>query len=435
MSFLLRRPIQLAASLIVFALLLSACGQDEPPIPAPPAPDATAGATAILPTPSPDPTADLAPSVAPTEVITDRSVFLPQVVTGNEPNPTTTPHLVVTPTVAPTATAVPDTPAPTPTLRPLDLADLPGIELANWPRPANDNGICIHNTAVAYFDEAQIDQNIARLKEMNMRWTLVHYADELQLMKAAPRYRDAGIMVVWRKALRANERYYSWGRDIELLRSLGVEPYMQLYNEPSLPAEWNDQAIDQRLFLNNLLNAIEQVYNAGGYVGLQFVSDDWLRAALAEIEARGGQQVFQRMFLVPHPYALNHPPDYTADSNGVLGFLHQADIVRESIGFVPPMIAGEGGWKWNATDDRNFPPIDEALHRDYHVALFNWFQTGVLSNGEPLPDYLFAFCPWLLSDRGDDSAWFDSFAGDHTPTIDAVKAIPPFVRRFSWDGG
>ncbi len=364
-------------------------------------------------------------------MISDRSVFLPQIVAGGE-----TP-LTDTPEPAATSTATSTLPGETATSAPprLNLVDLPGIELPFWPRPANDNGLCIHNMAVAYFDEAQIDQQIARLQEMNMRWTVVHYGDELQLMKAAPRYRDAGIMVVWRKALRAYDRYYDWGRDIELLRSLGVEPYMQIYNEPSLSAEWDGQAIDQELFLGNLMNAVEQVYNAGGYVGLQFVSDDWLRAALAEIEARGGQQVFDRMFLVPHPYGLNHPPDYTADSNGVLGFRNQADVVREAIGFVPPMIAGEGGWKWNATDDRNFPAIDAALHRDYHVAVFDWFRTGVMSNGEPLPDYLFAFCPWLLSDKGDDSAWFDSFAGDRTDVINAVKAIPPFVRQFSWDAG
>ena len=240
-------------------------------------------------------------------------------------------------------------------------------------------------------------------------------------------------MVVWRKNVRAYDRYYDWGRDVQLLRDLGVAPYMQLYNEPALSAEWDGQPIDQQLFLDNFINAVEQVYNAGGYVGLQFVNDDWLIAALQEIKARGGEQVFQRMFLVPHPYGLNHPPDYVADPIGVLGFLHQARIVEAEIGFVPPMIAGEGGWKWNATDDRNFPPIDPELHRDYHVELFNWFRTGVLSNGEPLPDTLFAFCPWLLSDRGDDSAWFDSFAGERTLTIEGVKAIPAFERRFSWE--
>lgn len=97
------------------------------------------------------------------------------------------------------------------------------------------------------------------------------------------------------------------------------------------------------------------------------------------------------------------------------------------------MIAGEGGWMYGASDDDRFPPIDDGLHRDYHFELFNWFRTGTLSNGEPLPDYLFAFCPWLLASKMDDSAWFDSFAGNRTSTIEAVRSIPPFVRRFSWE--
>ena len=58
--------------------------------------------------------------------------------------------------------------------------------------------------------------------------------------------------------------------------------------------------------------------------------------------------------------------------------------------------------------------------------------TPIDRNGQPLPDYLFAFCPWLLASKMDDSAWYDSFAGDRTLTIEAVKSMPPFVRRFSW---
>lgn len=407
-------------------LLASACQRGETLPPAPP-PPATAAA---FPEPEAPPADSLSPVDLPHETPDSSAVFLPQVDLGaGQADPT----VASAPVVTATATLTPVLPVAAPAPPSMRLADLPAIALPDWPRPANDNGLCIHNTAVAYNDEAEVDLQISRLQSMNMRWTLVHYGDEQQLLKAAPRYRDAGIMVVWRKNVRPYDRYYDWGRDVQLLRDLGVEPYMQIYNEPSLPAEWDDKPIDQALFIENFIDAAEQVYNAGGYVGIQFVSDDWLLAALREIKARGGERVFERMFLVPHPYGLNHPPDYTADPNGVLGFLHQARLVEQEIGFVPPIIAGEGGWKWNATDDRNFPPIDATLHRDYHVELFNWFRTGVLSNGEPLPDTLFAFCPWLLSDRGDDSAWFDSFAGERTLTIEGVKAIPAFERRFSWE--
>jgi hypothetical protein len=55
-----------------------------------------------------------------------------------------------------------------------------------------------------------------------------------------------------------------------------------------------------------------------------------------------------------------------------------------------------------------------------------------MPNGDPLPDYFFAFCPWILSDPIDDTAFYDSYAGPRTLAIEAIKAIPPFERQFSW---
>ena len=60
------------------------------------------------------------------------------------------------------------------------------------------------------------------------------------------------------------------------------------------------------------------------------------------------------------------------------------------------------------------------------------FQTGVMPNGDPLPDYFFAFCPWLLANAMDDTAFYDSYAGPRTLAIEAIKAIPPFERKSSW---
>lgn len=468
MSISKRSVVAIGALIILAAAISGGCSRDRQ------APEETSVAVTPLaaeerssPTPPPSapeataPSPDLSPLGSPTRVPSpprestetsgqtdppERQVYVPLIDQSSEAGEAdqAEPAEEATPTQEATepvdasseeaAEPPPDPEEPGP--EPMSLADWPAIpSLADWPRPANDNGFCIHNITQAYYHDENLDLQISRLKQMNMRWTLMLYGDENQLMKAAPRFRDAGIMVVWRKMLRPYESYWDWGRDIELLRELGMEPYMQIYNEPSLPAEWREGKVDQEEFLENFISAVQQIYNAGGYVGLQFVSDEWLRTALQEIKRRGGEKVFERMFLVPHPYGLNHPPDYVEDSNSVLSFLGQARVAEEEIGFVPPMIAGEGGWKWNATDDNRFPSIDATLHRDYHLALFNWFRAGVLSNGEALPDYLFAFCPWLLSSKLDDSAWFDSFAGDHTPTIEAVQAISDFQRRFSWDGG
>ena len=315
---------------------------------------------------------------------------------------------------------------------PLVLREQPAIALRDWPRPQRDNGLGIHFLPIQYYEDKDLDYGIARMNEMGLRWALVLYGDETYLERAARKFKQAGITVVWRKVLRAYEPYYGWERDINLLRSLGMPPYMQIYNEPELSEEWDGRPIDRALALDNIVQASRDIYNAGGFVGLQFIRLDWLTDALKMIKQRQGNAIFGRTFFIPHPYGLNHPPDYEQDLEGVLSFLRFADVFRTEIGFVPPMIAGEGGWKYKASDDRRYPSIDEARHRDYHLAVFNWFRTGKLSNGQSLPDYLLAFCPWLLF-GSDAAAWIDSFEGTRTMTIGAVKAMSNFTRRFSWE--
>lgn len=306
--------------------------------------------------------------------------------------------------------------------------------LKTWPRPEADNGRCIHFVQAHQFDAIQAQRQVNRMKRLGMRWTLVHYADHEQLVRTAPIFQEAGMTVVWRPFIRPYQTYPGWAEDVRFLRSRGLAPYIQLYNEPSLNHEWGDtQRIDQQEYLQHLLPAARQVYDAGGYVGLQFVDPEWLRASLRMMKSQGMDDVFDRLFFIPHLYGLNHPPGYEEDINSVLGFREFARIFEEEIGFAPVMIAGEGGWRPGEAQDNRFPAISEELHRDYHLAVFDWFRTGRLSNGETLPDYFLAFCPWLISDPTDPAAWFDSESGDRRPTIKSVEEIPPFERKFSWD--
>jgi hypothetical protein len=110
------------------------------------------------------------------------------------------------------------------------------------------------------------------------------------------------------------------------------------------------------------------------------------------------------------------------------------DVFQKELGFVPPFIVGEGGWKIGEGQDNRFPKLDDALIARYYVELFNWFRPpGKLSNGEPLPDYLFAFCPWLLASNTTAGAWYDSFEGNRTALIQSVTKMGTFTRQFSWD--
>lgn len=406
------------------------------------------------------PPEDTRPTVSPTRVVQPPPVVEPASPPASAAPDSTTENLtrnyvpLVTkaqPTSSPTALPTPTstaTQAPSPTSEPTEepeapstpeplslRTDLPAMTLPDWPRPSGDNGRCMHFLRDQYFGPEALYTNIARLQHLGARWTLVVYADENQLKRAAPAFAQAGITPVWRKMLRPSESYFGWERDIRIIEAAGLPPYMQLYNEPSLPAEWDDDPdrIDEEDFLRRLMQATRDVYNAGGYVGWQFINPEWLENAITRLQVQQGEAVFDRFFFIPHPYGMNHPPNYTEDLNGALGFLVFADVFQRRIGRVPPMIAGEGGWKINAANDGRFPPIDDARHRDFHVEMFNWFQTGILSNNQPLPDYFFAYCVWLIADRGDDNAWWDSFAGNREATIEAVARIPPFVRRFSWN--
>ncbi len=330
-------------------------------------------------------------------------------------------------------TGQPATATPPPLDFPSPLENYPGW-LQTWPRPAHDNGRGLHFLQTHWFDEFETHKQMERMKLLGIHWTLVNYANRYQLIRVAPLFKQAGIMVVWRPFVRPYEPYPNWAEDVKFLRAQGIPPYLQLYNEPGLAQEWDEaHPLDPELFLSHLLPAIRQVYDAGGYVGLQFLDPDELRVTLQQMKAFGLTDVFDRLFFVAHPYGLNHPPEYDEDINSVLGFREFATVFEEEIGFVPVMIAGEGGWRPGERQDNRYPAVSEQLHRDYHEAVFEWFRTGQLSNGDPLPDYLFAFCPWLISDPTDPAAWFDSRSGDRTLTIEAIKAMPPFERKFSWD--
>jgi len=373
------------------------------------------------------------PTDTPVATETPLPTSTPRPTRTPEPSPTQSPTLAPTRRLTPTPVPPNEVPEPTPTPWQMVLReDLPPMAIQDWPRPARDNGRGMHFLASQYYSPEEVDRQIARLKEMNVKWALVIYGDENMLNIAAPRFRDAGIMVVWRRMLRASDRYYDWGRDIAILSEYGMPPYMQLYNEPSLSVEWDEGSPDKSDYLADFLHAAQEVYNAGGYVGLQFVREDWLVVSLDALKQHGGERIFERMFFIPHPYGLNHPPEYDKDVNAVLGFLPYAAVFEREIGFVPAMIAGEGGWAIGSEHDANYPKVTEEMHRDWYVTLFSMFQTGVMPNGDPLPDYFLAFCPWLLSDFIDDTAFYDSYAGPKTMTIEAIKAIPPFERRFSW---
>lgn len=332
--------------------------------------------------------------------------------------------------------------------------------LQNWPRPPHDTGLGLHFFPVGYAleDGSDVDRFIAELQRMHMTWATVLYADEHMLEIAAPRFREAGIMVVWRPYLKPYEDYLYAERDIRLLEQAGMPPYIQLYNEPDVKSEWEGEPIPDMedrdaTYIDNWIRAAADVWHRGGFPGIQVTSPDLLQKLLQELRRRDKLYLLNHTFFVPHSYGSNHPPSYPYDSVNqadhpgdtidddwisALGFLKYAHVFQNEVGFVPPFIVGEGGWTVSILEDGRYPRVTKRMHRDWHMELANWFQSGTLSNGEPLPDYLFGFTPWLYKAANRmqfaDSAWFDSpLSGTKTETISAFEEMQPFERTFSWE--
>ncbi len=319
--------------------------------------------------------------------------------------------------------------------------------LRTFPRPARDNGRGLH------FDldlrDSTIQRTIEHLTSINARWTMIYAQDELQARRAAQACWNAGIMPIVRIGKRVDESFDPVVY-VNALKEMGAPPYVQIYNEPGDIREWKTWPGDNwaQIFAGRWASAAARVVDAGGYPGLQILDKGELDAVVAEVRAIGRTDIWERAFFALHNYGANHPPAYPYDPRNqqdspgetilddevsVLAFLAYAKWMQERIGFVLPMIGGEGGWEFGSHEDQRYPKCEQPYHAQYHAEMFDWFRTGILSNGEPLPDYLFSITPWIVSGWGADD-WWGGPLGDKTETINAVKAIPEFERKFSWDG-
>ncbi len=314
------------------------------------------------------------------------------------------------------------------------------MHLYEYPRPPDDNGIGIHFGLD--LRETSVETYTEKMTELRVRWCLLPHADELQLARAAKHMNSSGILPVSRWICQVDQNILDFVRFVKVLANLNLPAYVQIFNEPSDAREWRDGVPKPRVFVARWCDHAARVAEAGGFPGLQVLDVKELRAVLAELKTRGATKVIDRMWLCPHPYGANHPPDYPydkrnqydhpgasvmTDGNTVLQFLEFAPVFEEELGTIPPFIAGEGGWQYGNGEDGRYAKIDDAAHARYHMALFDWFRTGFLSNGDPLPEYLFAFCPWILFGYEAD-AWYSWTTGTRQQTIDAIKAIPQFVR-------
>ena len=315
-------------------------------------------------------------------------------------------------------------PEPVPVPIPVpDPQPTPDPAPGGFPRPPGDNGLGIH-AGLELLDET-IAQDVLWMKAMRIHWATVAYTNEEAMLKAARALWAEGIMPICRWVGTIGKTY-DFARDARLLIENGIPAYIQIFNEPSDDREWKDGIPADYIEKWANLWALKagEVMAVGGLPGLQCLHPEELAAVFAILPP--DNHVWDKAWFCSHNYGLNHPPDWKEDYWGVLGWEVFAEMFSQYLGgYVPPIICGEGGWLYKASNDDRYPIVDDKLHAQYHNEMYRWFLGGNLSDGSPLPDYLFAVCPWILSGPSDE-AWFGWT--ERVQTIQAVQAIPEFVR-------
>jgi hypothetical protein len=352
------------------------------------------------------------------------------------------------------------------------------MNLQDYPRPKDDNGIGLHFRLdlVETENKPHISQGVEWLQAVNAKWTLVAGQDWMQIGKAARLISDAGIMPVCRLVCKIDKPFIDWETGVKTLHDLGLPAYMQIFNEPGDSREWNNERPDIQRFGEKWADAAGRVLGAGGLPGMGGVlgQDEWL-AAFDAVKEGGNTAIWDKAWFCVHNYGSNHPPNYPYDDVNQKGipatseeyskyrfsmpfdelntlrhdksnpgdtiFDDDTAVLRvhvfkkwmiDSLGFCLPMIGGEGGWQWQTEEDLRYPKLPDEFHAAYTREMFEWFRHGKLSDGTPLMDELLCCTAWIQADGQADSWWFGPL-GTKQGTIDAVASIPSFTRKFTWD--
>lgn len=218
----------------------------------------------------------------------------------------------------------------------------------------------------------------------------------------------------------------------------GTLRYVEVWNEPNLQGEWNDQP-----------NAEEWVkVMMAGYDGVK-EADPNARVLFPGLAPTNGtpdgknidnlvflRQCFQSTYRCPrdgrsfaehfdilgnHSYGMNHPPSYKQDKYSVVGYTYEWTICQEYRASTPILIT-ECGYALGNRDDARYPAITEQLRADYMVQAFRdvWANDARILGAMPY----FLHAAERISDR--PFFWVRD-DGSYTPQFDAVAALKPIL--------
>lgn len=201
-----------------------------------------------------------------------------------------------------------------------------------------------------------------------------------------------------------------YGKQTQLAIASGIPtPLIQIGNEPTTEgwsvsdygAWWQASA--------------EIVVAAGGLPGIQVTGEEEFQVLAGMSDA-----VKANVWFAHHGQPANHPPAYPYDARNQQDHPGATAITDNSCflsalqvpywsqkylgGITIPVYTTEGPWQMQSPgdtgQDNRYPAVTPDLWFEYMSVAYDMFRTGILPNGDPLPDWWLSFNYWLLYDGG-----------------------------------
>lgn len=295
-----------------------------------------------------------------------------------------------------------------------------------------------------------VAQGTQWLKDIHAGSTLIAAPDWNQIMLAAGPAWAAGVLPLCR-LIKPIDGQHDFTVGVKALISAGMPAWIQIFNEPSQGVEWN-HGVHMNVWAKAWASNAIQVFDLGGWPGLQCLSESELVLAVQALAAQNRTDVLQKTWFAWHGYWENHPINYPYDATNQkdhpgatvytddttwLGALAWIERMKRIIGFSLPIIGAEGGTNIGSSSDSRYPVMTEDIYAGQLVAIYDSFRTGILPNGDPLPDEWFtAGCWWIMADSSSQSfdLWQPSQYPWPTPNLPkvvaAISEVKSFVRQF-----
>lgn len=220
----------------------------------------------------------------------------------------------------------------------------------------------------------------------------------------------------------------------------GALHYVELWNEPNLSYEWDNQPNPEE-FVRALMAGYDGVKAAdpscqvlfpglaptdgtpdGRNVNnLTFITQCYQSTAVCPRDGRSFRQHYDIMG--SHPYSFNHPPNYRQDRYSIVGYQHELGVCASFGDPGRKVLLTECGYALGSHEDTRFPAVTEELRAQYMVSAMRdvWaLDNRVLG---AMPYHLHA------AERTSDTPFFwvrDD--GSRTPQFEAVKALRPVLQ-------